>query len=430
MTHHKMNRYFFALGKNSTLSIAEIISVLNLQSVSFSLEFISSEMAICKTNQDIKSDELLEILGGTVKLGKILDEISFDETEAKFYKIFSAENLSRKYFPQKEGKIHFGVSLYNAGGDSQLLSQLEKQQKDIDLTIKDNLKKEGIKSGFVQIKERFLSSVSVDKNKLIGSGAEIVLILTTEKILVGKTLGVQEFESYSFRDYFRPAKDKRSGIMPPKLARMMINLAKLDKNDTLLDPFCGSGTILQEAILLGIKNIIGNDISRKAVTDTQKNIGWLFEKFPQIKRSDLNLKIIQSDARILSEKLSLNSIDAIVTEPYLGPPMFRKLSLKETERLLSDLDKLYLEAFDQFAKVLKSKGKVVIIFPAFEINGKYYFMKILSQLKNLGFQQQDFFPMDIKNHPAISLTPRNSILYGGKEQFVKREIISYVFLPG
>lgn len=425
-----MNKYFFVLGRNSTLSIAEIISVLNLQNVNFSMELISSEIAVCKTNQDLKSDELIKTLGGTVKLGKILDEISFDETETKFYKIFSAENLLGRYFPQREGKMHFGVSLYNAGGDSQLLSQLEKQQKDIDLTVKDNFKKEDIKAGFVQIKDRFLSSVSVAKNKLITQGAEIVLILTPEKILIGKTLAVQEFEEFSLRDYFRPAKDKRSGIMPPKLARIMINLAKLGKNDTLLDPFCGSGTILQEAILLGIKNIIGNDISNKAITDTQKNIDWLFEKFSRFKRSDFNLKIIQNDAKILSEKLSSNSIDAIVTEPYLGPPMFRQPDLKEVERLLSELNRLYVKAFSQFAKILKSKGKIVIIFPAFEISGKYYFLPILDAIIALGFQQEHFFSEELREHPAISLTSRNSILYGGKEQFVKREIISYVFLPG
>lgn len=391
---------------------------------------ISSEIAVCETDGDVKSEDLIKILGGTVKLGKILDDIALDRTEEEFYKIFSAENLLEKYFSKREGKAHFGISLYNAGGEQQQLLQLEGQLKEIDLTIKDNLKKIGFKSGFVQIKERFLASVSVAKNKLIESGAEIVLILSPEKIQIGKTLAVQEFEEFSFRDYFRPAKDKRSGIMPPKLARIMINLAKVEKNQTLIDPFCGSGTILQEAFFLGIKNIIGSDISGKAISDTQININWLLEKFHKIKRADFNLRILQNDVTNLSGKLPSNSVDAIVTEPYLGPPLYRQPNIKEVERLFSQLQSLYIEAFSQFAKILKKKGKIVIIFPAFEISGKYYFLQILDAIKALGFQKLDFFPEDLRKHPSISLTPRNSILYGGREQFVKREIISYVFLSG
>lgn len=420
-----MNIYFFVLGRNSTLSIAEIISVLNLQNVNFSMELISSEIAVCKTNQDLKLDELIKTLGGTVKLGKILDEISFGEQESQFYKIFSAENLLEKYFLRKEGKIHFGVSLYNAGVSSQLLAGIEKQHKEIYLTIKDNLKKEGIKSGFVQIKDRFLSSVSVAKNKLITEGAEIVLILTPEKILIGKTLAVQEFEEFSLRDYFRPAKDKRSGIMPPKLARMMINLAAKDRNFLLLDPFCGSGTIIQEAIFLGYKNICGSDISDRAISDTTKNIDWLYRNFPNLDKTSINLKIFKTDVRQISTKLVPNTVETIVTEPYLGPPLYKKLELSAVVKILSELSRLYIDAFVQFAKILKSQGRVLIVFPVFEVAGKIFFVEILDKLKGLGFVQKEFFPQNISKYPTVFFTPRKTILYYSREQFVKREILSF-----
>ncbi|MBI4990491.1 hypothetical protein HZB96_00170 [Candidatus Gottesmanbacteria bacterium] len=420
-----MNKYFFVLGRNSTLSIAEIISVLNLRNIDFFPKYISSEVLIISTDKELKLDELIKTLGGTIKVGRIMDEVALEGSSMQFYEIFSADNLHKKYLSQMPGKLHFGVSLYNAGGSSEVLLQLEKRQKDIDLTIKDNLKKEGIKSGFVQIKDRFLSSVSVAKNKLITQGAEIVLILTPEEILIGKTLAVQEFEEFSLRDYFRPAKDKRSGIMPPKLARMMINLAAKDRNSLLLDPFCGSGTILQEAIFLGYKNICGSDISDRAISDTTKNIDWLYRNFPNLPKTSINLKILKMDVRQISTKLLPNTADVIVTEPYLGPPLYKKLELPAIVKILSELSRLYIDAFVQFAKILKSQGRVLIVFPVFETEGKVFFVEILDKLKNLGFVEKEFFPQNISKYPTVFFTPRKTILYYSREQFVKREIISF-----
>lgn len=420
-----MNKYFFVLGRNPTLSIAEIISVLNFQNIGFFPKHISSEILVISTDKELKLDELIKTLGGTIKVGRIMDEVALEGSSMQFYGIFSADNLHKKYLSQMAGKLHFGVSLYNAGGNSQLLLQLEKQQKDIDLTIKDNLKKEGIKSGFVQIKERFLSSVSVAKNKLITQGAEIVLILTPEKILIGKTFGVQEFEEFSLRDYFRPAKDKKSGIMPPKLARMMINLAAKDRNFFLLDPFCGSGTIIQEAIFLGYKNICGSDISDRAISDTTKNMDWLYRNFPSLPKTSINLKIFKMDVRQISTKLLPNTVETIVTESYLGPPLYKKLELSAVAKTLSELSRLYIDAFVQFAKILKSKGRVLIVFPVFEVAGKIFFVEILDKLRDLGFVQKEFFPQNISKYSTVFFTPRKTILYYSREQFIKREILSF-----
>jgi len=422
-----MRQYFFVLGRNSTLSTAEIISVLNVRKISYSIKKLSPEICILSSNHSLDTNELMKTLGGTVKIGEILDEVGFDEDEVNFEKIFLASNLTSKYLPKREGKLHIGVSIYNAGGSNQYVAQLEKRLKEINLTIKENLKEKGARIGFVQIKGRVLSSVSVAKNSLLTQGAEFVLILSADKIMVGKTLAVQEFETFSFRDFFRPQKDKRSGIMPPKLARMMINLASINKNALLLDPFCGSGTILQEAIFLGFKNIIGCDISGKAISDTKENIDWLFKNFRYLNQSKFNLKLFSIDVRNISQKIPQNLVDAIITEPYLGPPMFKMPDLKTVERLLPQLSILYFDTFFQFAKIMKKGGKMVIIFPAFAIGSQIYFVPILEKIKTLGFKQCDIFPKELQNNPAINLTLRHSILYGGEEQFVKREILCFSF---
>lgn len=420
-----MSKYFFVLGRNPTLSIAEIISIFKKLTTDYSFLNISNEITVVTVKSLLDMSLVIKTLGGTVKIGKIINEVKLEESEEEFKKFFLGENLVENFLPKQESKLHIGISIYNCGGNPQYVAQLTKQLKVLNILVKENLRKKGLKIGFVRIKDRYLSSVSVVKNQLLNEGAEIVLILTNEKIMIGKTLAVQEFGSFSFRDYGRPQKDKRSGIMPPKLARMMINLAQVDSSATILDPFCGSGTILQEAIILGYKNIIGSDINSRAVSDTQRNLDWLFQNFREFKRSSYNIKVVQVDVRLIAKYFQQNSIDAIITEPYLGPPLYKKPDVSKVEKILSEVSRLYLEAFWQFSKILKSPGRIVIIFPAFEEKRKLYFVEIVDKIKALGFVQRDFFPKEIKKYHALQRTPRNTILYGSQEQFVKREILSF-----
>ena len=80
-----------------------------------------------------------------------------------------------------------------------------------------------------------------------------------------KLEGVQNISAYAMRDQKRPKRDAFVGMLPPKLAQIMINLALGDqepKDKLLLDPFCGTGVLLQEALLMGLK-VYGTDLSQK-----------------------------------------------------------------------------------------------------------------------------------------------------------------------
>jgi len=238
-------------------------------------------------------------------------------------------------------------------------------------------------------------------------------------------LAIQDFASFSLRDVGRPRRDKKSGIIPPKLARMMINITQKRENQVLLDPFCGSGTIIQEAILLGYKNIIGSDINPRAITDTKDNLHWLFEHFPEIKRNSSHIKIFSADVRQIAKYLASNSIDAVITEPYLGPPLFKKPDIFFIKKIFSTLSPLFLEAFSQFREILKPQGTVTLIFPAFEINGEIKFMETIEKIESLGFQRKEFLSRDLLAKFMINLTNRGTILYGEEKQFIKREILSF-----
>lgn len=420
-----MQKYFFNLGRNPVLSAAEIFSVLKKKQIVCKVELFSEEILVITLDSILDVSKINQILGGSIKIGQIFDEAGMEEDESKFLQIFSFKNLTTNYISSKTGKIHFGISIYNGGGPIKYVAQLERQLKDINKLIKENLKNAGLKAGFVQIKDRFLSSVSVAKNNLLDCGAEIVLIIASDKILVGKTLAVQEFEEFKRRDFDRPRKDKKSGIMPPKLARMMINISETDKNAFILDPFCGSGTIIGEAIYMGYKNITGSDISKKAIDNSRENINWIFSNFQHLNITDYNLKIFESDVRRLRESLSPNCIHAIITEPFLGPPLHRMPEENRIRSVFMDLDRLYLDAFKTFSEIVVPQGKIVFIFPAFFINGRMICLQIVEQIKSLGFRQLDVLQDYNSDNSILKTTGRNTIIYGNRDQFVYREIIKF-----
>ena len=60
-----------------------------------------------------------------------------------------------------------------------------------------------------------------------------------------KVVGVQDIDAYSKRDQTRPARDAKVGMLPPKLAQILINLCgPLKPGSVVLDPFCGTGVVL------------------------------------------------------------------------------------------------------------------------------------------------------------------------------------------
>jgi len=420
-----MFKYFFVLGRNHVLSTAEALSVFAKFQIKFNIISLSEEILVIESAVKIDCDKLNNTFGGIIKIGQILDETGLDESENKFHSFFTADNLIGRYFSAATSKLHIGISLYDGGGDKKYLQILSRQLIGFNMQIKRSLGEKNLRVGFVRVKERILSSVSVVKNKLLSQGTEIVLIITPDKIFMGKTLVVQDFELFGRRDAGRPYLDKKSGIIPTKLARIMINLSGVAQDGALLDPFCGSGTIIQETVALGIKKVTGADISFRAVSDTEKNLDWFFRNFPHYKLSSYNIKLIQTDVSVISQKIPENSIDTIVTEPFLSPPIYQKPDIKLISQLQIQLADLYLKAFQEFHKLLKPKSSVIMIFPTFTTYDRIYFLEIVPKILNLGFSQMKFFPVDLTVRYNLKLTFRSTILYGGKTEFINREIVAF-----
>lgn len=414
-------QYYFVLGTNHSLCKADIVNVLVREKTEFSILEASEEILIVETRGKIDAEKLISALGSAVKIGEIFKKYEPKNFPDNFLKEIEGEEFKDFFLKEKASRPHFAISAYNGGGGFKSLNQLYFLLPKIGRFLKEKTN-----GAFFYSKEKKVPSFLVDQKKLLQTGFELMLANGRQNIYVGKTTALQDYQSYSFRDYQRPQKDPQSGMIPPKLAKIMINLAGKEKNQTFLDPFCGSGTFLQELILLGYKNIIGADKSPKAIKATKKNLDWLFNQY-SLNKEDYSLKIFESDVRVLSSKLPFQSVDAIVSEPYLGSPRAKYFSPQQIRQEISRLSSFYLSAFAGLKPVLKKDAVLVIIFPVFRLKNQFFQLEILEKLQQLGFSPQDFVSPKVPGAKLLNLkiTPRRSIIFFHPGQTISREIFIF-----
>lgn len=381
--------YFFVLGNHPALSITELYSRLTITTS----HYLEPDILLAEVEGGVSVPELIQTIGGTIKAGKIVKKVSNSSSD-----IFKASLEILKAAP-KQGKFNFGLSGYG---------KFKSNLQSVGLALKQELKKSGVSCRLVVSREKTLSSVVVEQNKLVKGGRELVYINNGQHVLIGITEAVQPFKDLSRRDYGRPARDDYSGMLPPKLAQMMINIGGIKQDDTLFDPFCGSGTIITEALLMGYDFVIGSDISKKAIDDTKRNVKWLQERENNISSPQLFV----SDVRKLHAKLGEESVGAVISEGYLGPQR-GKFDVKFLQK---ELVMLYTEALQVLYKLLKPRGTVVLALPAFIRGGEPFLLPLsFGSFKVVG-------PLvSIKKLPK--LTARQTFLYGRDGQKVWREVV-------
>lgn len=343
------SKYLFLLGQNQALSIAEIKSVFANNVIDkVDANFVSLNLAgnpLSKINR----------LGGTTKV-------------AQFVTCFTTESLIDQLvdqLAQKQSK-NFSLTFLNYNHS---LSQVA-------FAVKSKLSYLGFRKRFINAPAESLSPLIITKQHV----TEYVVDFKNKEIF--STIWVHEFKDWIKRDRYKPYIDARAGMLPPKLARIIVNLALGNSSSvgkTLLDPFCGTGTVLMEGLLLGI-DVVGADLSNEQLVGAKQNLRWLNKIFPQTIHKQFTL--IKSDATHLSETIS-SPIDFIVTEPFLGP---FKFSDAKIPNIVKGLQKLYLGALKDWVKFLPPKAKVVMIFPQFQIGKKVYqTSQFLDEKVDLGY---------------------------------------------
>lgn len=405
-------KYFFILGKNNKLSLVEILAVLDDLSIPYKIVENIQNVLIIEVTEAFDIDGIFKRLAGTIKVGKIFNktiQISYLDQDS----IFLKSQIINEY--NKSKKLFFGFSLYSLGEKDNIkaLNFLSKKIHSFGIKLKKELASENIKSRFVISKDLSLSSVVVKKNKLLNQGKEICFFKKGSKVFVGQTINVQDFEKFSMLDYGRPKRDSKRGMLPPKLAQIMINLAQVKKDEIIFDPFCGSGTILTQAYLSGYKNFIGSDKSSQAVKDSKQNISWIKEK---LKLYEPRIKIFLNDIKEIGNDIQDNSIDAIITEPFLGPPLNGNESKSTLIKITKDLSDLYLQSFKIFKKVLKKGGRVVIIIPRFKYKDELICVPIEDLVKDSGLK------MDRNYEKYYVSDDERALTYQRESQFLQREV--------
>jgi len=383
-------KMFAILGLHPELSLTELETVTKAKA-----DQSSDQVAIFESDAHIQ--ELQSTLGGTQKIGEVLGTVKDHQEIQKHLRALILDH-------EIDGKLKFGISVYDLGSPKRT-KEIQKYIHKVGISLKKEIKDSGQSVRLVTSKDPVLSTVVVAKNKLVSKGIEFVLLVDAAEIQIGITKSVQDFEDWSHRDYDRPGRDAKSGMLPPKLARIMINLAGVDpKPSYLLDPFCGSGTILMEASLLGFDNVIGSDISQKAIDDTSDNMHWLSKE--QYRVADNTL--ICETATELTKHLDKNSIDVIVTEPFLGNPRSGNERVQDIEHAIEALTKLYESSFKELDKILKPGGVVVVASPIHFVKEREFSVPTIKILQKLGYT-----PM------------QRPLLYKREQQHLGRNILVY-----
>jgi tRNA (guanine10-N2)-dimethyltransferase len=146
--------------------------------------------------------------------------------------------------------------------------------------------------------------------------------------------------------------------MHPKMARALVNILNPKLNEKVLDPFCGTGGIMLEAGLMGIKSV-GYDISPVVLKMAKINLKHygINEKMYSLKKKDF---------------MTLKNFKNVATDLPYG----------KSSKAESDIKKLYTN----FIK--RIDGKCVVIFPDFinykkllkeNLNKKLEVKKIIKQ---------------------------------------------------
>ncbi|MDO8583846.1 MAG: hypothetical protein Q7R83_01570 [bacterium] len=391
-------KHFLVFGNHPFLSLAEAKAFIGGEK-----PLIAGKMAIFD-REEWNAGKLQASLGGTVKLGDIMDELDIKDLTA----LRLAEVIEAMPRAEEHKKIEFGITLYGASPED------ARRFKGLPLQLKRALQDFGHPVRWVTGDRGEVTPAAVAKAHLTTEGFDLVLGFFDKKVFIGLSTHVQNADAWSLRDYGRPFRDEVAGMLPPKLARLMVNLGlsqvtsdKLQVT-TLLDPFCGGGTVLMEAAIAGVGSLIGSDLSVDQIKGCEQNFAWLAAQ--NIVRTPL--ATVVSDVREVNKHVE--AADVIVTEGHLGRPLTGQETLKTLEDQKKEIEKIWIEALVSFAKIQPAGSRLVCVWPVFVSSHGTIAVDLKTKVQDLGYRLVD--PLDGWAKP-LTLT------YARPEQKVRRNIV-------
>lgn len=392
------------LGRQPELSLAELAAVFGTDAV----HLIAADFAAVDTESFS-----IDILGGTIKCARIVHESPAGKDDASSF-LTASKYITEHYeraWQSVEGKTTLGLSAYH-------LRVSPRTVQKTGILLKGTLKKSGVSLRLIPNDAPALSTATSHNNHLGSSERKVELIIlktNDRRIIIAESRGVQNITAYTRRDRGKPKRDAFVGMLPPKLAQIMLNLAiapssgDLSGKDTtsrplcILDPFCGTGTVLQEALIRGF-TVCGSDLNPKMVNYTITNLDWL-------QKSNLStgtiLTIREADATNYTWPESAR-IDAVVCETYLGQPFSAPPSPAKLKEVVGNCNHIISSFLKNIHPQLRPGTPLCIAVPAWlDIGGHFTHLPLIRELERLGYAKSTSTPL----------------LYHRPEQVVAREIL-------
>lgn len=359
------------LGRQPALGVAELERVYGTSAVSW---FSDTSARVDSPSLDFHK------LGGSLKAGRVVLELS----GGNWRRVSTA--LLKHYvdaWQNTEHKVTLGISAY--GWD---VSARDVQGTGI--ILKKQLRSHDVSLRLVPNQDAVLSTATSHHNKLGANPHRIELLVvrgSSGRIIIAESIGSQNISAFAARDQARPKTDAFVGMLPPKLARMMINMTGLSPaqdtkqaSKTLLDPFCGTGVVLQEAWIDGY-NVYGTDISEKMVEYSKANMKWLAEQYTH----HGTVAVALGDAMSYTWE---SPIDAVVCETYLGQPFSAPPSPAKLIEVRSNCDHIISTFLRNLAAQLSSGTPLCIAIPAWnDGNDHFTHLTLIGRLNDMGYRQ-------------------------------------------
>ncbi len=331
-------QYLFVTGRNPELALAEALSLFEKMDIDVTPSASKTNAFILNTRKGLNTKQILRLLGGTIAIGKILCTGDISEVE----RFIESEEV---YFGQKNKFLYSCLDFADEDSLNIVLNAL-----------KQKFRAEKTKARFKSIRGTILMQTGdvVEGTPSKISSTDITYFLfKDENYSLGFIEAFSDSKEMEARDMGKAVRREHLAISP-RLSKILVNLSQTKQGQTLLDPFCGIGVILQEALVQGI-NVVGVDINSTAIDGAKKNIEWTKNKY----RAKASSKISVGDSR----KVSLQNIDGIATEPSLGMLLKKIPHKKVAIQMQERFENLLIQVLNNLKNSLTSDAKIAFTAP-------------------------------------------------------------------
>ena len=378
-----MEPTYFILGRQPALGLAELESLFGSQALRLILPNVA------ELSRSVEP-QLFTRLGGSIKMARLLNKQETTDWQTGFSALTAKAGEHAAMLPK--GKLTVGISAYGYNVAPKAVNASA-------LSLKKVIRA-GDSGRSVRIvpnnNTKELNSAQVLHNNLLGShGWELLFIRDGRDMIMAQTTALQDIEAYAARDQMRPKRDAQVGMLPPKLAQILINLAgnnvipdkmsempEGSRLSRLLDPFCGTGVVLQEALLMGF-DTYGTDLEARMIEYSETNLDWLTKR-----RTTAGAYTTEvGDATSYHWQ---GTFDLIATESYLGRPFSSTPSPEVLNTVMNNVDTIHKKFLRNVAAQTKPGFRMCVAAPAWKTSGGFRHLKSLASLEELGYNRLSF----------------------------------------